>query len=177
MNAQRREATGLSIFSKVLLQYHAPQTWNSLDVLQGMSRECAAALTRNSAAICAKPFFGGREDIPKRRLDIKPLDQTTECDHADISQRAQTANIAVHGWLEIRRCNFARTARCLLALSWNENNARRICLQCVSCGYRRRPFPARFWLAGLGVQLNGPTFLAGARRFGSRKTLGKPLHD
>jgi hypothetical protein len=98
MNAQRREATGLSIFSKVLLQYHAPQTWNSLGVLQGMSRECAAALTRNSAAICAKPFFGGREDIPKRRLDIKPLDQTTECDHAD-SQRAQTANIAAHGWL------------------------------------------------------------------------------
>jgi hypothetical protein len=100
MNAQRREATGLSIFSKVLLQYHAPQTWNSLGVLQGMSRECAAALTRNSAAIFAKPFFGGREDIPKRRLDIKPLDQTTECDHADIPQRAQTANVAVHGWLK-----------------------------------------------------------------------------
>jgi predicted transcriptional regulator len=42
-----------------------------------------------------------------------------------------------------------------MALSWNENKCATNLPPMRSCGYRRRPFPARFRLISLGVQLNG----------------------
>jgi len=73
---------------------------------------------RNGAAMCTKPLFEVREDSAKRRPDIRSFDQTTGCDHVDRSQRALSRILPRTGGL-IRRSNFARTAWCSVALSWN----------------------------------------------------------
>lgn len=89
MNAQRREATGLSIFSKVLLQYHAMQAWNSVGILQYMSVTCATVSPHETVLQYARNHFSEAAKTPRNGgLISRFLDQTTGCDHVDMSQRA-----------------------------------------------------------------------------------------